>query len=1464
MSTTRQTILASRPAAMVLALSLVAGLSAPFVMLPRVKAAVVVPDGTTELSAAPVEQTKAVPPNVVVTFDDSGSMAWDYLGDHRPFDNGSWSGPWMCAGVIDASATSGIGTHVMNGVYYNPNVPYTPPIYANGASFPDADVSLTAVQNDGVTANRPMSPSGAGNTTKFTGTLTQGTGWYWNGTGSYTDWNQWVWGTFPTGSGYYSNNNQSNRPSKTSQTRSGPYPTNDNRWTCPYGSTSPLAGGGPYYYRYTGPAISVDPYGNPDSAGLSNLYNASNWTAVAVPAAQYKNWANWWAYYHTRNQMARTALSRVFGSSSLAAKTDTGGFGSDLRVAWQNINASTYKLPSTAIISALVDTANCTSGNSASPSATQQWGASTTPPDCYRSAFFNWIFQVPASGGTPLRSAFKRAGEFFKRGATTATGNGTLEDPYWQPPQNGTYDATSNAGNELYCRQSFSLVLTDGLWNTNQDGGTISSLTQQPLAGAGLPDGVTLPDPGTAGVTSIYSPQHDADNPGYVSLSDLAYNYWATNLRPDLYDPSNLPNPKIVTPYLPDTYTGLFSAGDVTLPFPVGTNPDGTPNYKLPAEEYFNPKNDPASWPHMASFMVGLGVSGVLNFSENTDCKSAVAIDLDACDLRKGTTNSLNIVGWPQPRANGTSGVTQNIDDTWHAALAGRGQFFSAGNPQQLVDQLSSVLASIAARAANPVPSAVNASVATVGALSFRVGHNADWSGVFQAVALNTDGTVGVNPVWDAGSKLDAMAASSRSIYTATYNTPTDCGAGSYTFNAGSTFDSSTAFDCVETAGLSTPAMAGINDTLANRVAYLRGDRSHESDQTYRARAHLLGAIIHSQPVYVASPSGNYFAFPSGSPEATAAAAAVAGTGPADGSYDSFVATYGSRAPAVYVGANDGMLHAFSAPIPTCTFSGGTSTCDYHASIGGTELWAFVPRAVYANLGNLTDVTDFQYRPTVDASPVTRDVFYGGTWHTLLAGGVGVGGRGVYALDITDPDPSSTNPDPVKFSASSVLWEFDSDMTIPSTADCKSIRGSSADTIGCRASDLGYTVSQPNIGRVAYGNKWVVLVPNGYFPDCSKPDMPTVDKTSCQAIATQAPKDASGNPYSALFVLDAQTGSVIAELKTPSITGITSFGLATPVMGDYNNDQIDDVAFAGDMQGNLWRFDLQSTTVSSWTVTLVYKGITDASGNQGLQPITTMPRLFPDPATNRFMVVFGTGRYLGAGDNSSNAWQAIYGVRDVVPTPTPGYFSQGDLTPQYLHETTIPAGAKLPNGSPDPNAGATLRCVSGIPDDTCNATSATPTNPIPAVGDSKGGGWFINLCTATGGACGAAGATQTNSGERVVVNPGAIFASNTVVFETLLAGAAGSDPCNPAPQGALMAFNAITGAPAGVSSLGGWPIVGGRISNARTSGSLPLVSALGGGQAYLPGTTLAPSGTKPLSIDAPIWRRRSWQGIQQN
>ena len=1426
MSTTRQTILASRPAAMVLALSLVAGLSAPFVLLPPVRAAQSVPNGTTELSPAPVELTQAVPPNIVVTFDDSGSMASDFMGDNRPFDNRSWSSPWMCAGVIDAAASSGIGTRAMNGVYYNPNVTYAPPVNANGASFPNADSSLAAVWNDGIAVNRPL--GGSSGTTDFTGkrTVTPNTGWYWNGTGQYTDWNQWVWGTYPAGSGYYSNNQSWDRPNSKSDTKNGSYPTTttDNRWRCPKDSTSPLSDdGGPYYYRYTGPTINVDQFGNPSSStDVTNLYTKANWTAVAVPASQYQNWANWWAYYHTRTLMARTAVSRAFGSSALAAKDSEGGFGSDIRVAWQELNDSSFKLPSSAIISAITDTANCTTTNASPKTTQQQSGTPRSAPDCYRTAFFNWIFSVGASGSTPARAAAIRAGDFFTRGSGNTGKTGDLHDPYWQPPQTGSFDANSNPGNELYCRQNFHMLVTDGYWNEANSYTTTGYAL--PNANTTLPDGTAYS--ASAAETRIYWDVRSTS--AYTpSQADIGFNYWATNLRPDLYNAAKaegIANP--VPPYMPDSTTGIVTGAAST-----------------DLEKYFNPNNDPANWPHMVEYMVTLGVPGNLVHSEDYDCKNKPD---DACSLRTGATTSDGGIGWPQPLNNNPAG----IDDTWNAAVNSRGKYFNAGNPDDLVNQLSSILSNIAARATQPRPAAVNASVASAGALSFNVGHNADWSGVFQAVQLTSDGKAG-NVEWDAGAKLDARAATDRTIYTATYTTPTGCGTGTYSFNAGAIFDTSTTFDCVETAGLSSPALPSTgNDTLANRVSYLRGDQSHESDGTYRKRTDLLGAIIHSQPVYVGYPTGNYYGFPSGSPEATAAAAS---TGADDKSYDSFVADHGDRAPVVYVGANDGMLHAFDAPVPTCTFSAGTPTCDYDPNgDAGKELWAFVPRAVYANLGNLTTATDFNFRPTVDASPVTRDVFFNSdsTWHTILAGGVGLGGRGVYALDITDP---------TKVTAKSVLWEFDSDMTMTST--CVSVVGT-AQSGTCQSSDLGYTVSQPNIGRLSYYDgtikgRWVVLVPNGYFPDCSANTIPTANKTVCQTISAQAP-NASGYPYSALFVLDAQTGAVIAELKTPTTLNlkdgsgkVISFGLGTPVMGDYDSDQIDDVAFAGDLQGNLWKFDFRNSDPKQWKVTLVYQGNDDGSGTQGLQPITTMPRLFPDPATNSFIVVFGTGKYLGASDNGTTTTQALMGVRDNGVT-----YTQTDLTQQYMHESIAPA--TLPDGkTPNPNAGATLRCVTGGKDDTCD--SATALNTIPSTGAGSGG-WFVNLYVPAS----ATDPTSLDQGERVVVSPGAIFASNTVVFETLLTGSSGNDPCNPSIQGAVLALNATTGGPANISALGGWPIAGGRVSNVRTSGSLPLVSSLGGGQAYLPGVMLAPSGKNPLSIDAPIWRRRSWQGIQQN
>lgn len=1313
--------------------------------------------GVVDLSPAPPSDTQAVAPNIVVTFDDSGSMADDFLGDNRPFDSKSWSGRWECAGVIDPTGTHGdLSSHVMNGVYYNPNVYYAPPVNADGTSFPQADASLKAVDNDGVTARRPYNSQNV-STTDFTGTK-----------GS-----------------------------------------RDRRWTCLADSTSPLSNsGGPYYYEYTGPSLSSDSNGDPTSGSLSNLYTSGNWTAVSVTdddlvingktikdadgntVSQYQNWANWWAYYHTRNLMARTALSRVFGA--LGKETSDDQYGSNIRVAWQNLNDGNYKLPSSAIISEILDASGC-KASSVNPSSTQT-GSASTVPDCYRSAFFNWIFQIPASGGTPLRSATIRAGEFFER-----TNTKNLRDPYWEPGKNGA------DGSELVCRQNFHMLVTDGMWNNSSkvvgdesldpggDGWKDSSSgLVSPVQDTGsytLPDG-TVYDP-TAAVSVIYNGPHDQGNG--PSLSDIGFHYWAKNLRSDLYSAAladGMKNP--VSPYKPDSTIGVTTSG--------------ISDTDKASEIYFNPKNDPANWPHLVQYLVGLGVDGKLNFSTDTDCDASDPDASDACYLRKGK------IDWPQP--NGTqgnasgSGSTPNIDDTWHAAINSRGQFFSAGNPQDLVDQLTGILSNITERSASPNTSAVNASVLTQGALSFNTGYDStDWSGQLYAVKLNSDGTTDPSPPaprWDARDDLDNrdLATKPRLVFTSSLGDSTDSVATGMAFAPGSTFDS------VEISGLETPALntSDSDDNPANRVDYLLGNKKYEKDGLYRARNHLLGPIINSQPVYVSYPSSGYF---DSWPATTIGGVTTTAPEMAAGvqTYDQFVTEKATRPGTLYVGANDGMLHAFDYSLKD---NGDGTFGPDPSDDAGQERWAYVPRAVYANLGNLTSASKFKFAPTVDGTPVTRDVFFAGAWHTILVGGLRLGGRGVYALDITDP---------TSMTVSDVLWEFDSDVS--ASSGCVSNVGS------CNPDDLGYTYGQPNIGRLANG-KWVVLVPTGYYPDCSKNDAPP----NCQTLP------AAAHQYSALFVLDAQTGEQIAELKTPTtITGVTSYGLSSPVLGDYDNDQVDDVAFAGDLAGNLWRFDLKSSSPGDWSVSLAYKGISDSSGNQGVQPITVMPRLFPDPTTNRFMVVFGTGKYLGASDNTSDSapTQAIYGIRDKSDS---SMIEQSGLEQRYLFETQI-------TDPTDPNYGSTLRGLCSNSD-----ASASNCDNVDSLDPLKGG-WRIDL------------SVPAASGERVVVTPAAIFDSNTAIISTLIPGS--TNPCNPTVQGSIMLLEATNGgAGGGVSSIGGYPYVGGRVDNVRTSGTIPVTTTVGGGQVLLPGLTL--TGNKknpdaPFSGDAPIWRRRSWSVI---
>ncbi|UPG87071.1 hypothetical protein L2Y94_06870 [Luteibacter aegosomatis] len=1061
--------------------------------------------------------------------------------------------------------------------------------------------------------------------------------------------------------------------------------------------------------------------GNNGSVGTSGGFywtcptvNSDNGCTITVinnaDAATKKNFANWYSYYRTRNLMTRSAIANVFG-----------GLGSSIRVVFQNLNDNNYKLPATTTFSAFTGTA--------------------------RSSFFTWLYQVSNSGGTPTRVAIDRVGKIFMSGK----GVKNSTNPYWEPNV-----GPDSAGLELSCRLNYSLLVTDGYWN-GDDPGIKTPTTRSAVT---LPDGVSYTGTNSDKTTVIYS---NVPTASYSSLSDLAFYYWATNLRPDF-----TANGKAKLD-VPPSYVDYTDQNNQ----PVNWDGTGT----APRSLYFNPKNDPATWPHVVQYMIALGINGSLAFPG------------DYNDLRSG------VKSWPMPTGTGNGDLT-DIDDTWHAAINSRGQYFSARDPAALSSALNQLLSRIIARTTSTVAGALSSTVLTGNGVTYQTGFDSsNYSGSLVANVVDTLGNIG-RQLWSAGELLTARAKVGDTRVIITSSAPAAGQGTAFRWaNIGSALKAAT----TATDG-TTPFDDSNKSTLGpDKLAYLRGDSSKEGTN-FRRRTSTLGAIINSQSVYVSFPASGYSdSFPTGAPEAE-----LGNDGTLKYSYEKFVTDHANRAPTIYVGANDGMLHAFDAT----TSSTPAGSVDVTPS-PGAERWAYVPYTVFDKLDYLTPKSDFTFIPTVDATPVYRDVFFSsGTkgWHSILVGGLRLGGRGVYALDITDASASEAN------AGSKVLWEFNN----------KTTQGGNA--VGA---NLGYTYGRPNIGRLANG-KWVVLVPSGYFPS-----------NTSSAPYNKYDKDAaSQRTQSSLFVLDAQTGAVLKELVTPkTVSGISgnvvSYGLTSPVLGDYNSDQIDDVAFAGDLNGNLWRFDLSDADPNKWSVSLAFY-----SSSQGTRPITVMPRLFADPTSQFFMVVFGTGKYLGGSDNTadnSSGVQYVYGIRDRGP---------GNTSP--VIEGTTPMIEQTMTESND---------IRGL------------TNNAVGIADANGkaiGGWFIKLFTGTA-------SNQTNKGERVVVDATALFDSGRAIIATLIPGS--SDPCSPVRKGAVLVVDAATGGAAsgvnfGSATLGsGYSQAGIRVSNVPVTGGLPAATGLGGGSIAIPGLTTGDgsgntNNNKALpSLGDAVWRRRSWREL---
>ncbi|HLB14978.1 MAG TPA: PilC/PilY family type IV pilus protein [Burkholderiales bacterium] len=416
---------------------------------------------------------------------------------------------------------------------------------------------------------------------------------------------------------------------------------------------------------------------------------------------------------------------------------------------------------------------------------------------------------------------------------------------------------------------------------------------------------------------------------------------------------------------------------------------------------------------HMVTFTLGL-VDGLMRYQPDYD----TATNSDLARIKSGTTGCFwsgsgasGTCNWPVPQQN----LQSALDDLWHAAVNGRGKYYNARDPETLAFGLKNALSSVvsqvaaAAAAATSTPN-INQFDNFVFSSTYRT---VTWDG--EVIARNIDpatGNVLPTVVWSAQTQLDAVAPAARKIYVrngtsfANFDFATLPGAVQGFF----TNKCSLLSQCTD---LTATQQATVNDgtTLVN---YLRGDKTNEPD-LFRQRDHILGDTVNAVPVYVSKPNFQF-------------GDAVTPN------YGAFKAAQASRTPALYVGANDGMLHAFN----------GTT---------GAEMWAYVPTMVMANMPLLGDKNySIKHTYLVDGTATVMDAYFGGAWHTVLVAGLNKGGQGFYALDVTDP----ANPLP--------LWEMCTDATLCTSAD----------------PNIGFTFGNPVITKRQSDDKWVALLTSGY------------------------------------------------------------------------------------------------------------------------------------------------------------------------------------------------------------------------------------------------------------------------------------------------------------------------------------------------------------------------------------------------
>lgn len=710
-------------------------------------------------------------------------------------------------------------------------------------------------------------------------------------------------------------------------------------------------------------------------------------------------------------------------------------------------------------------------------------------------------------------------------GAATTTGTSVSTIQGAGPaPTNAAYSNSGTASNisGYGCKSAVLAEVDRAALATLNGGDPTPGLVGTPSAAFGA---YTTPTAYTAGTATAGTPVITGPvitGGSSNSLADVAEYFYATDLRD-----ASLSN-----------CTGALGAGQGSVC----------------ANNVATSGRDTATHQHMTTFTIGLGVNGTLTYDRSYLSQASG----DYVNLVQGTKT------WPIAAEDSATA----IDDLWHAAVNGRGQYFATSNADTLSEAISAALSNVTAVTGSSSAAATSSQLPVAGD-SNRVFvakyTTVDWTGDVEARTLDgSTGQIGTTPEWSAKTQLDALAPGTRKIY---YRQPSTGSRRDFTYanlsvdGLGGNFSgfcskSPVPLQCATLKTDATDNEVALANDGVNLVDFLRGVRTYEqtnaNDALYRTRANLLGDIINAAPAYLAKPPFAYV----------------------DAGYVDFVADHATRSAVVYVAANDGMLHALSAS-------------------SGAELWAYVPSLVMNKMFRLADMNyrnDHQY--FVDGSPIIGDIKVGTTWKTILVGGLNLGGKGYYALDITDP----ANPIP--------LWEF----TDP---------------------DLGYTFGNPVITKRADGT-WVVVFASGY-------------------------NNTTGDGNGHLYVLNANTGvpslpkiGTFTVGTTPAGTSATPSGLAK--INAWVDDPSDNTAkrfYGGDLLGNLWRFDVDNLVAPNQAAMLLASFKVTATTPQ---PIT----IRPEPVevsysgTKYPVVLIGTGRYLGTNDIEDTTLQSVYAVKDTL------------------------------------------------------------------------------------------------------------------------------------------------------------------------------------------------------------------------